>query len=917
MIERTGREALAGRLLDLARAGLEGRGAALVVLSGPRGVGRSTVLADLATAVADGSDGVGGDADDEVTVVAVRGVAWETAASGALLRQVVPEVRVEQGDDPVGLAGEVVAALLAHARAALVLVDDVDDADPLSLQALATAVRHHRDRRLVVVAMRDRGRTGPGAAVLTRAADAEVEVPPLTADEVGALAARGGITLHASLAEHLVRHTGGRPAHVADLLDSLPRDTWRGAAPPLPAPTVVVEQVTTLLATTGGAARGLVHAVAVLGPETPVPLAARVAGTDVSLEHVDAAVRTGLLELRGRSAEAVLSVRDDMTAAAVRTAMGAVEEARLHREAARHVEDEAQRLAHLAAASVVPDAGLAARAHDLARLRAGSGAWGAAAALYLLASRTSAGPAARDERLLLAVDALVGAGDLPAAASYLAEIESLPETAMRNAVLGYLAILRGRASEAGSRLTRAWRLEHGDRHPAIAATIAQRHVLHHLARCDGASLVTWADRAVDLVGHDDPTAVEAQAIRGLGLGSTGRLDEAIDSYRTLWTQAGRGAVGQRVQMGSGWLNLVADQVETARAELTSAVPTDYLGGSVRISLWAQAWLARTHLATGEWDQAVHVAASGLDVARRAGLLLLEPLLRWTTTQVHALRGDWDAAVEGARAGGAPSGYEVMWVPTCLARAAVAEARADYAGVLAALAPLVRPGVSEDLVEPGFWPWPDVYANALVLEGDLAGADAFLARHERLALDREHRSARARLGYARGRLLGARGDIDGARRSFETSLELLEGLPLVVDRARVNFAYGQTLRRAGKRRDADVVISEAREAYAALGATTYVRRCERELKAGGVRADLRHRPAEALTPQEQAVAGLVARGLRNREVAAELFLSVKTVQFHLTRVYAKLGVRSRVELAALGVDVPGRHGGAPSAGEVAP
>src|SRR5690606_21404888 len=117
--------------------------------------------------------------------------------------------------------------------------------------------------------------------------------------------------------------------------------------------------------------------------------------------------------------------------------------------------------------------------------------------------------------------------------------------------------------------------------------------------------------------------------------------------------------------------------------------------------------------------------------------------------------------------------------------------------------------------------------------------------------------------------------------------LLADLPLRYDQARVNFAYGQTLRRAGKRRDADVALSTARELFAGLGAATYVSRCDRELKAGGqpgARADTE------LTPQEQAVSQLVARGLSNREVAAELYVSTKTVQYHLTRIYAKLGIR---------------------------
>ena len=240
----------------------------------------------------------------------------------------------------------------------------------------------------------------------------------------------------------------------------------------------------------------------------------------------------------------------------------------------------------------------------------------------------------------------------------------------------------------------------------------------------------------------------------------------------------------------------------------------------------------------------------------------------------------------------------MRVPSCLARAQVAEAQADYAAVVRALTPLTQPWARGSIDEPGAWPWPDVYANALVIEGRYDEADAFLVPHEERARHRGRRSASARLGYARGRLLGAQGDLPAAQAVFERSLSLLADLPLRYDRARVTFAYGQTLRRAGKRREADAVMSAAREIYLALGATTYVTRCERELKAGGLNAVRAERGLDELTPQEQAVSQLVARGLSNREVAAELFLSTKTVQYHLTRVYAKLGVRSRSQLAAL-------------------
>jgi DNA-binding CsgD family transcriptional regulator len=98
----------------------------------------------------------------------------------------------------------------------------------------------------------------------------------------------------------------------------------------------------------------------------------------------------------------------------------------------------------------------------------------------------------------------------------------------------------------------------------------------------------------------------------------------------------------------------------------------------------------------------------------------------------------------------------------------------------------------------------------------------------------------------------------------------------------------------------------RQAFAALGARVYVERCDRELKTGRATPRGAEAGTESLTEQERAVAGFVATGLTNREVAASMLLSVKTVQFHLARVYAKLGVRSRSELAARFARQPAEH-----------
>nr|WP_296765310.1 helix-turn-helix transcriptional regulator [Rhodococcus sp. (in: high G+C Gram-positive bacteria)] len=889
----TPREPLIGRatVIDqVVRAVADDVRSVFVVVGGVRGSGRTAVLDAVLHRLVEARD---------VDVRRSTGVPWETAAEHGILRQLIPDAAISASFEDTVLG--VGAVLACTSRPVVLAVDDADHADAASLRVLAGVVRRFRDQRIAVLCTRDNGYSGcvESQDVLHRAADIVSTVPLLSPTEVTETAASRGIVLTQSAAADLTRHTGGRPRHVVSLLDELPRERWRGIRSALPAPKFIDAEVRGALDRCAADARRLACATAVMASPTSISVVAAVAGIETNpWAAVDAAERAGLIAVDRHSMALVLTCPDDMIRAAILRGLRLDEQARLHLVAAGIVEDRADALAHRVEASPAADPLLATELADLAVERASKGEWATAARLYQLSSRSSNDAHLRDDRLVLAVDALIGAGDVPAAAGFVAEIESLRETPMRCAVLGYLAILRGRPQEAEARLGRAWELVRTRHEPEIAAVICHRQVLHNLARCNGSELVRWADRAVELVGADSPVAIEVQSIRGLGLGSTGRISEALKSYTNLWSAASTGAVGQRVQMGAGWLHLAADQIDVARGELEYAAPTDFLGGSTRISLWAHAWLARTYFVTGDWNAALRMVDNGIHLVESSGATLIVPLLCWTSTQIHALRGDWDSAAASVRLGDAGTReYEIMRVPAALGRAAVAEARADYAGVLRALAPLTESWGRADIAEPGFWPWQDVYANALVIEGRLSEADAFLLHHEGRAVASGHRSALARLSCARGRWHGARGNMDAARVSFEDALASLTALPLIYDRARVNFVYGQTLRRAGKRREADIAITLAREDYSTLGAATYVSRCDRELKAGGMNAVLKDRPHNALTPQEDAVAGLVSTGMTNREVAAELFLSVKTVQFHLTRVYAKLGIRSRAELAA--------------------
>lgn len=923
LIGRVGEAAALTRAIGAARSG---RPTTLLV-AGPAGIGK-TALVDhvLGEGLRDGLREHSAD-DPAPEVVRVSGVSWESAVPLGLARQLLrTDDATPALPDPASPQAVLEAGRRLHRQwtarqdeqPLVVVVEDAHWADAQSLRATASALRGMTDQRVLVllVAREDpyelqgHEAEAPPAALETLEfldgfRDDAVRPRPLTSEQVRTFAREvRGVALELPAASHLARHTHGNPRHIGRLLAELPARTWHERRPQLPAPARYTAVVRHRLAQCDPAARGLVEACSVLGEEALLDEAAALADTEDPLPAVDAARTAGLLTADLDPGRALLAFPHPLVRAAVLTGIDLARRTALHRRAADLIEDHGRRLAHRVAAATTVDPALAGELDRYAAERASAGEWAAVADTLVMAGRLSTDRAVREDRLLRGVDAMISAGDVPQATLFAAELESFPAGVLRDVVLGYLALMRGRPREAELFLTRAWEHCDPERQPGLTARICQRRVLHSLARWDAPALVAWAQRAVELGDPEDPSTVESEAVMGLGLAAMGRPEEAVAAYDAAAAKLPTGAQPQRFQLGRGWVDLALDAPETARRRLENAVPTGYRRGSTRISLWAEGWLARTQFALGAWPDAletVHRAAARWSEVR---IELVRSLIHWTGAQIHALRGDWEAADEHTQAAAADlHHYEVVLVPACLARAQVAEARGDYAQVIEALAPVVQLTNRESVDEPGFWPWPDLYANALVVTGDLDEADTFLTRHEERAAARRHRSATARLGYARGRLTAARGDIDTARDQFDGALAQLEGLPLPYDRARVSFAYGQTLRRAGKRREADGVLKNARDLYRALGARTYVERCDRELKAGGLHTARSAQGLAQLTPQEQAVARLVASGATNGRTASELYISVKTVQYHLTHVYSKLGVRSRSELAARFRDLP--------------
>jgi DNA-binding CsgD family transcriptional regulator len=194
-------------------------------------------------------------------------------------------------------------------------------------------------------------------------------------------------------------------------------------------------------------------------------------------------------------------------------------------------------------------------------------------------------------------------------------------------------------------------------------------------------------------------------------------------------------------------------------------------------------------------------------------------------------------------------------------------------------------------EPGIIPCVPDAIEALVSLGRLDEAEWLLDRLERQgrALDRPWAIATAARG--RGMLTAAQGDLPTARAALEQALVEHRRVPQPFELARTLLVKGEVERRAKQKRAARSDLEQALDIFQTLGAPLWAQRAREDLaRVGGAVP-----PSGELTPTEQRIAMLVGEGMKNREVADALFISVKTVEANLSRIFHKLGVRSRTEL----------------------
>jgi DNA-binding CsgD family transcriptional regulator len=881
-----------GWQLELAESG-HGR---VVVLTGPAGIGKTALirrcLAEWAARV--GSVLACGDPDEAEVCGSLLGQLAQPAA-GQLAELVAGRA------DPL-VAGAALLELLREKTVTGTLVVVVDDAqwgDELSLKAVSFALRRLRAARVLgVVAIRPEGvaRLPPGLVRLAADQGVRLELAGLDAAEVAGLAELSGAgRLPRRAAVRLAEHTGGIPLHVRELLHDLPADALRTPGVTLPAPRSLETLVLSRLATCAEETERLVVAAAVLGTECGLADAAALAGLADPLPAWQEAIAARLLMERETATGRRCVFQHALIRAAVYRDIGVSRRAALHRAAAALTAGPAA-LAHRAAGCPSTDARLAA---DLAAQADGEWSAGRVAEavehLRMAVAAAGRGPS-RDAWLLAAVGMLIDLGDAARARGYADEVTALPPSPQRSLLLGRLALLAGEYAPAEQQITDGWSvLAHGappsaDQVREAGAKAACELALSMIGQYRLGDAAAWAHRAAGTAVSEFTRAC-ACAVTGGSMAAAGQVGRAGSLLRAELGRCTDDTGRLLLRAGLGAVLLIADDLPGAAGHLDAATAA---GLPMAHLLEARLLRVLVRYRAGDWDAA---AADG----ERLVTLIDDLDQGWLLGRAHlaavyvaAGRGDWQGASGHAEAAARGPGARTAAMAIALAdaRAAIAVARDDPGAVLAATGDVIGDLDLLSRLEPSRLPFWPACAQALARTGSPEQADIVLRRFERLASARGRRSAMAAASRARGILEAAGHRPAGALAAFDASLRHLDGLGMPLEEAMTRLERGRLLRRTGQRRSAARDLSAARGLFAGLGARPFVERCDQELSTGPQTAA---GPAPPLTARQLVVARAAAAGKSNRQIAAELYISVKTVEFHLAQILTRLGVDTRSQI----------------------
>jgi DNA-binding CsgD family transcriptional regulator len=875
----------------LAAAVEQGRCAA-VVLQGPVGSGRTRMITALAAELrARGFD-----------TRELRGSRAESTLPFGAITDLVPQFDVVDGE-PLVICKRLIVALRALGRPVALCIDDADLIDESSFQVLAFAAR--RVPSVLAVSARNADRISdslPEAAttVLGRLPDATIR-------QLVDAAASGEPS--AEVRAHIVGLAEGNPGAATDLAASLTADQLAGIVPivPLhPTPTLRARFLAPLLTDREQRTVALLLA---CEPGASMALLLRAAATlDVVPSTID------LLEVGGHIHERVgrLYLTPGAAGAALYSVALASERVAAHHALALASDQGShRRVWHFAQAATDPDDALASELERSTEPAFRRGGVVAVSEIMQRAAALSSDSTERGRRLAGAAEAawLAGNPERARALLFTAQEQSaaLPLRTEVAYLRGSIELASGSVDYAMTVLRNAAAERLGSSMPkesatpllirAMDAAMAANDVPQAMAigrmtepLIDDEDLVT-GQRAASIVGT---ARILADDLTGLRLTEPVTLNTVTDAEQRLALVAMRTA-------------LIGGDVRRLAALAAAAADRLRESGSVGQLPFVTARQGLAEVLLGRLDNAASIATEGVERSVVLGQHNSEAEHLAVLTLARARRGEGDSAVATAeRALRLATTHGLAW-PAAISSWALGELELSSGGVSEALArletlwrghsrnrhPLVAVFAAPELVE------------AAIRLGAPERGDMAFSRLQRWAEATGHAWTAALV--QRCMCLRADGP-EAAHEAFGRALAHHAEADRPFDLARTHLAYGERLRRERRRAECRQHLRFALEGFENVGASAWLERARDELRASG--ETLRRRDGETvvdeLTPRERTIAQLVAEGRSNRDVAEQLFVSVRTVEFHLRNVFSKLRVSSRVELVGFSdafVDAP--------------
>ncbi|MET7390586.1 ATP-binding protein [Streptomyces sp. NPDC005529] len=798
---------------------------------------------------------------------------------------------------------ELMDAVQADGPVALVL-DDVQWADEESLRALRFLVRRlFADRILLVVTARtSSARTGqghvPGHEWRRLESDsAHTQVVRLSGLDEGEVSLLAGARHRSAsgVMHRLWQHTGGHPLHLLSLMGTVPAADLADPRRPLPVPVSLSAAVGQNLAALPADSRALCEALAVLDMRVPLAVAGQVAQVEDAVQALGPLLDSGLIEWAPEEPSTPMHLTHPLQQEAIYQALQPSHRRALHGACVPLVSKDAA-WRHRVAACDQTDPALAGELEEEARCQAEAGKAARAATLLLWASDLSVTREQYEDRMLSAAThlsdtthiGLVMALQLRdrveqcapcARRTYLQSCYAFADSNFPLAVeLGDRALIEAEAKN--DQVTRAMTIirlgiatfHAGDRKRAA-------DLMWQADRdCQGSSpMVKWLLSIALMCGDGPRVALEEPWLAALP--EDPRDTPQADTV---------------LLINRGYCRMATGQMREAAADFAVPVmPSRSAATSPQALLHSYVHQAICQYYLGDWQRAAVQADLAITEAELAVFRNQLGLSHGWAAIIAAGQGRWDNAREHCQAitdAGPP--LPVYADAAGLAEAAIAQAQGDGDAMHRALRPVLACVRSSVPTWPTHMFWP-MWTEALTETGQLEEAHTALTTLQ--AVSHEVALLRTVTAHATGRLAEAHGDTAGATAAYDTILSqpaTPEAPPL--HRARLEHAAARLHLHLNNRTRARDLTSTAQKRLQKMGAAPFLSQLQ-PLTTIDSTAAPQHEPIPQLTEREQDVARYAAQGLTNREIAQQLFVSAKTVEYHLGNIFTKLDLTSRRQL----------------------